>query len=105
MAQWDVYTNPSPVARALIPYVVVLQSDLLDVLPTRLVAPLSRSTVAAPLLPRRLAPRFDVAGETLTFKPHEAGTLPARLLSKTVGSLRHEAHRLIDALDAVTSGV
>ena len=104
MSQRDVYANPQPVARALIAH-VVLQSDLLDVLPAGPVAPKSRSTVAAPLLPRRLAPRFDVAGETLTFKPHEAGTLPARLLSKTVASLRQAAHRLVDASTAVTRGV
>ena len=40
MAQWDVYPNPVVRARDEIPYLVVLQSDLLDALPTRLVAPL-----------------------------------------------------------------
>jgi toxin CcdB len=105
MAQWDVHANPSPQARALIPFVVVLQSDLLAELPTRLVAPLSRSTVAMPQLPKRLAPRFEIAGETLTFKPHEAGTLPSKVLGRAVASLKHEASNLINALDAVTSGV
>ena len=65
MAQWDVYPNPVVRARDEIPYLVVLQSDLLEALPTRLVAPLSRSLVAAPRLPQRLAPQFDIAGERL----------------------------------------
>ena len=90
---------------AEIPYLVVLQSDLLDALPTRLVAPLSRSLVAAPRLPQRLAPQFDIAGERLALKAHEAGTLFARGLGRPVASLRAESHRIIDAMDAVVSGV
>jgi toxin CcdB len=92
-------------ARDEIPYLVVLQSDLLDALPTRLVAPLSRSLVAAPRLPKRLAPQFDIAGERLALKPHEAGTLFAKALGRPVGSLRAESHLIVDALDAVVSGV
>ena len=105
MAQWDVYANPVHRARELLPYVVVLQSDLLQDLPTRLVAPLSRSGAHAGALPRRLAPAFEVAGERLVLKPHEAGTLPERLLRRPVQSLRGEAHKLIDAMDAVISGL
>jgi hypothetical protein len=70
-----------------------------------MVAPLSRSLVAGPRLPQRLAPRFDVAGERLALKAHEAGTLFAKALGRPVGSLRAESHRIIDALDAVVSGV
>jgi len=105
MAQWDVYPNPVARARELIPFLVVLQSDLLDALPTRLVAPLSRSQVVSAGLPQRLAPHFVVVGERLVLKPHEAGTLLARALGAPVASLRSEAHRIVDALDAVVSGV
>jgi len=105
MPQWDVYLNPVTRAREQIPYLVVLQSDLLDALPTRLVVPLSRSQVVSAGLPQRLAPNFEVAGERLVLKPHEAGTLPARALGAAVASLRSEAHRIVDALDAVVSGV
>jgi toxin CcdB len=105
MAQWDVYPNPVARARDEIPYLVMLQSDLLSALPTRLVAPLSRSSVALPGLPLRLAPRFEVAGELLVLKPHETGTLFARSLASPVASLRSESHRIVDALDAVVSGV
>lgn len=105
MAQWDVHANPIAKAREQIPFLVVLQSDLLDGLPTRLVAPLSRSRVAVAGLPQRLAPLFVIAGQRLVLKPHEAGTLLARSLGPAVASLRSEAHRIVDALDAVLSGV
>jgi hypothetical protein len=61
--------------------------------------------VAAPRLPQRLAPQFDIAGERLALKAHEAGTLFARGLGRPVASLRAESHRIIDAMDAVVSGV
>lgn len=105
MAQWDVHPNPVVKAREQIPFLVVLQSDLLDTLPTRLVAPLSRSQVAATGLPQRLAPHFMIAGERLVLKPHEAGTLFTRSLGPPVASLRSESHRIVDALDTVVSGV
>lgn len=39
VAQYDVYPNPSRSAADGIPNVVVIQSDLLDALPTRLTLP------------------------------------------------------------------
>lgn len=46
MAQYDVYPNPSTSAAHGISYVVVVQSDLLDALATRLTMPLSEFDVA-----------------------------------------------------------
>ena len=88
MAQWDVYLNPVAKAREVLPYLVVLQSDLLDNLPTRLVAPLSRSTVQPKVLPDRLTPAFEIDGQRLVLKPHEAGVVDARALRAPVVSLR-----------------
>jgi toxin CcdB len=105
VAQWDVYANPVARAREEIPYLVMLQSDLLSALPTRLMAPLSRSTVSLLGLPLRLAPRFEVAGEVLVLKPHESGILFTRALGTPVASLRAQSQLLVDALDAVVSGV
>ena len=105
MPQWDVYANPALGSRAQLPFLVVLQSDLLEHLPTRLVAPLSRSAIPAGALPKRLAAVFEIAGEQLLLKPHEAGVIPARALGAPVASLRAQAQRIIDALDAVLSGI
>ena len=40
MRQFDVYRNPSERSRAYAPYVVVLQSHLLEAMPTIVVAPM-----------------------------------------------------------------
>ena len=105
MAQWDVYPNPSPRQRGEVPYLVVLQSDLLDVLSTRWVAPLVRPLGGHAQLPERLSPVLEVRGEPMLLLPQEAGPITARLLREPVANLRSESHRIVAALDAVISGL
>lgn len=105
MAQFDLYANPSAVQREAFPYVVVLQSDHLDHYSTRLVMPLARLKRIPETLPRRLALTVNVDGETLHLASHLCAPLPARLLKEPLRSLRDQAPSLLDALDAVISGV
>jgi toxin CcdB len=105
MAQWDVYPNPSARLRDDMPYLVELQSDLLDRLPTRLVAPLVRSRLAPDGMPRSLCPAFNIDGAAVVLIPHEAGPIEARLLKRRVVSLRSRAHEIVAALDAAVGGV
>jgi toxin CcdB len=104
VAQYDVYLNPQPVSRASVPYVVDVQSGLIDQLPTRLVLPLSRVGVDQPRLPTSLCPTVDIEGESLSLMPHLAAPIPARLLKKPVASVVHRAGEISAALDAVISG-
>ena len=79
MAQYDVYVNPSGSAATGIPYVVVIQSDVLDALNTRLTVPLavpdgkSRAPVA-------LCPIITVKGLGLQALAHFAAPLPVKAL-------------------------
>ena len=45
MAQFDVYRNPNPKTSSEIPYLLDIQTDLLDNLATRVVAPLFLASV------------------------------------------------------------
>jgi toxin CcdB len=105
MAQWDVYPNPSPNSRAEVPYLVDVQSDLLQGVPTRFAVPLTLPRTSLGGLPPRMSPSFEVQGQALLLVPQEAGPVDARLLRRSVLSLRAESHRIVDALDAVVSGV
>jgi toxin CcdB len=105
MAQWDVYANPNPGSRVDVPYLVDVQSDLLHDVPTRLVIPLAPPRRRLSGLPQRMSPVFQLQGQQLLLLPQEAGPVAARALRKPVASLRSDAHRIIDALDAVVSGV
>ncbi|RYG11826.1 MAG: plasmid maintenance protein CcdB [Burkholderiales bacterium] len=104
MAQFDVYLNPNPGSRSFVPYVIDVQSSLIDLLPTRLVMPLSRVGADQAKLPVNLAPTVEVEGEGLTLMAHLAAPVSARLLKKPVMSLAHRAHEVSAALDVVISG-
>ncbi len=105
MAQFDVYVNPQSASRQFVPYLVDIQSALIDQLTTRLVMPLSRVGAASDKLPRKLTPLFEIDGEALALLPHLAAPVSVRLLKKPVMSLHSRADELTAALDAVVSGV
>ena len=105
MAQWDVYANTSAATRAEVPFFVDVQSDLLRGLPTRFVVPLVRPRRMLPGLPPRMSPQFEIDGSQVLLVPQEAGAVGERMLKRPLTSLRAESHRIVDALDAVVSGV
>lgn len=104
MAQYDVFTNPSRSASDGIPYVVVIQSDLLDGLATRLTLPLAEFT-AGTKVPMALCPVIVVKGQRLHALAHYAAPLPAKLLKRPVDNVAAQGSALVSALDAVLSGV
>jgi len=104
MAQFDVYVNPNPDSRKSVPFVVDVQSGLIDTLPTRLVMPLSRIGAGQAKLPVNLCPRVEIEGESLTLMPHLAAPVAARMLRNPVVSVAHSAGDVGAALDAVLSG-
>lgn len=104
MPQFDVYANPHPASRRSVPYLVDVQSPLIDVLNTRLVVPLSRVGVGQARLPATLCPTIEIDGEPLSLMPQLAAPLAARLLHAPVASVSHLASEIVGALDAVVSG-
>lgn len=102
MAQYDVFTNPSGNATDGIPYVVVVQSDLLDGLATRLTMPLAVLDIAKKV-PTALCPVILVKGQRLHALAHYAAPLPAKALKQPVENVASQASALVSALDAVLS--
>ena len=104
MAQFDVYANPSHSAAQGIPYVVVVQSDLLDALATRMTIPLALVTFADKA-PEKLCPSITVNGQQLRALTHYAAPLPTRSLRQVVANVAPQASALIAAMDVVIAGV
>lgn len=104
MAQFDVYLNPSKSAAEGIPYVVVIQSDLLDALVTRLTIPLAEMNFAGKV-PSALCPVITVKSKRLHALAHYAAPLPTKLLRKPVDNVSAQASSLVSAIDSVLSGI
>lgn len=103
MAQYDVFANPSSSSAHDMPYVVVIQSDLLDGLNTRLTLPLALLNVLGKV-PTALCPAITVKGQRLHALSHFAAPLPAKLLRHPVDNVTGQASALVAAMDAVLSG-
>ena len=103
--RFDVFRNPSPRSVNTVPYVVVLQSELLDDLPTRVVAPLVKAAALAGRPATRLNPELEVEGETLFLLTQQVGAVPLRSLTRRVGSLEDRRDVIVAALDLLFSGI
>jgi toxin CcdB len=84
--------------------VVDCQSNLLDQLDSRLVAPLMLKS-DAPKVAQRLNPTFEIDGETYVMLTQAAGAVRRRELGAVVASLGERRLEITGALDILVSGV
>jgi len=103
--QFDVYENPSPRMRDVYPYVVDVQSNLLNSLATRMVIPLCKTSLPANELPKRLCPMLPVKQFVLMLVPFEAAPLDKRLLKQPISNLTNYSAEIIASMDVVISGI
>ena len=105
MAQFDVYRNPNPATRARIPYLLDVQSDLLDSLSTRVVVPLCKPEVLSNKLADRLIPAFDIEGRKTAMLTPELASVSGKALGERVANIAGERTAIIAALDLVFTGI
>ncbi len=104
MGRFDVYPNPGPHA-VTTPYLLDVQSNLLDGLDTRMVIPLrGLEHFAKVKLPERLTPVFSLAGNDYLMETPKMGAIPQRALKTPVASLAAERIRITAALDFLFEG-
>lgn len=104
MARFDVYANPGSHATTT-PYLVDVQSDLLDDLDTRMVIPLRRLTTFPKVkLSTRLTPVLTVNDDELLLETPKMGAVPQRILKTPVTSLADEQTQISAALDFLFQG-
>lgn len=105
MAQFDVFRNPNPVTMAGIPFLLDVQSGLLDHLITRVVIPLARPELVGNKSAKYLNPIVEIHGEKFVLLTQELAAVSARNLSTPVVSLRDKQAEIIRALDIIFSGI
>ena len=104
MARFDVYANPGRHANTT-PYLLDVQSDLLDGLDSRMVIPL-RTLQHFPQvkLPTRLTPVLTINGQDYLLETPKMGAVPVRILKNPVASLNNEQAQITQALDFLFQG-
>ena len=100
MARYDVFKAPSD---GEAPYLLDIQSDLLDITGTRVVVPLFRRTdYARPAAV--LHPEFEVEGERCVMLTHFVFTIAEAELGERVSSLTDKHFVIGAALDRLLAG-
>jgi toxin CcdB len=105
MAQFDVYRNPNPATRGRVPYLLDVQSGLLETLATRVVVPLCKPQVLRGKAAERLNPVFEVAGRKVFMLTPELAGVPSKAMGARVGNLAFERAAIIAALDLLFTGI
>lgn len=104
MARVDVYATPGRHADST-PYLLDVQSDLLDGLDSRVVIPLRRrERFPAVPLADRLTPTLFIAGAEFILETPKMGAVPRRALGAPLLSLAAEQERVTAAMDFVFRG-
>ncbi len=99
MPRFDIYPGRGRTA-----FLLDVQSDHLEALPTRTVVPLEPGDKSA--LPgfRDLTPQLDVAGTPMVMLTPLIAAVPRRLLGKPIGNLLVQADEITRALDILLTG-
>ncbi len=104
MSQFDVFRNPDSGSQTRIPFVVVLQSDLLEAVDNHVVAPLcaKHDKLTVPVL--RLNPCIMIDGEEYLVRVQDLATVPRRMLRDKVANLSAQREEILAALDFLFTG-
>ncbi|EMB4322065.1 CcdB family protein [Pluralibacter gergoviae] len=100
--QYVIYRNKSN--RAAYPYLLDIQSDIIDELDTRLVVPLYPTAKVSNVPVKRLTPSLTVEGEDYLVMTHEMAAIRLTQLGDEVMNARPYRQRIRDALDFIIDG-
>ena len=104
MAQFTIYANANAQTKQLYPYLLELQSNLLNELATCMVAPLTLLSQHSQLAITRLTPVISVAGEDYLVQTMQLSAIARKQLGKAVSDASANNHEIIAAIDFLISG-
>ena len=104
MPQFTVYRNKNARSKTTFPFLVDVQSDLLDDLQTRVVIPLSKAAGLTKKPVTQLTPVLEFQGEGhVLMTPQLAGVAQSEL-GPAVGSLADRRDAILAAIDFLITG-
>jgi len=104
VARFEVFRNSGAQASD-VPFLLDVQSDLLQGLETRVVVPLRRSDrFPVVRIPHRLMPVFEIEGIACLLETPKLAAVPLRLLKQPVLSLSDKQSVITGALDFLFQG-
>ena len=104
MSQFTVYRNKSARTKAIFPFLVDVQSDLLEDLQTRVVIPLSKAAALTKKPVSQLTPVLQFEGEAYVLLTPELAGIARNELGAATGSLAERRDVILAAMDFLLTG-
>lgn len=105
MGQFCAYRNPNPATRIQYPYLLDIQSDLLNELRTTVAIPLTPSKLAAPMSLTQLNPTIAIDGNSFIVMTQEIAGVDRNQLGAQTQDLSSYRSEIVAALDFVLFGI
>ena len=104
MGQFVAYANPNKQSNKIYPYLIDVQSNLLDDLKTTVVIPMTGVTWPASTI-TKLCPALTINGKVYIALTQQLSAIDKSSLGKPVIDLSSRRHELVAAIDFLISGV
>jgi toxin CcdB len=104
VAQFAVYRNKNPRTKATFPFLVDVQSDLLEALGTRMVIPLTKAPGVAKKPVSHLIPEIPFSGDRYVLMTPQLAGVSLSDLGPVAGTLVEERRAILGAVDFLLTG-
>lgn len=105
MAQFRVYENSNRATKQRIPYLLDIQSDLLDDLQTTVVIPLALKSTIGKAAMTKLCPLIEIEEREFVVLTSQIAGVDRKVLGKEIGDFSHYRAEVIAAVDFLISGI
>jgi toxin CcdB len=105
MSQFTVYANKNAKTRKTFPYLVDIQSDLLEGLQTTVVIPLCKASQLQDQIIAKLCPLVEISGEKFVAMSQQLAGIDRSQLGKEITNLAENRSQFIAAIDFLISGI
>lgn len=105
MAQFRIYENTNRSTKQRFPYLLDIQSSLLDDLQTTVVIPLYPKSMMGKAMITKLCPIVTIAGEDFIALTQQIAGIDRRVLGQEVGDFSQCRSEVIAAVDFMISGI
>ena len=105
MSQFTVYANKNAKTRRAFPYLMDIQSDLLEELQTTVVIPLCKASQLKDQIIAKLCPLVEISGEKYVAMSQQLAGIDRSQLGKEITNLAANHSQFIAAIDFLISGI
>lgn len=104
MSQFSVYKNKNTNTKKTFPYLLDIQSDLLDQIRTTVVIPLGKFSIVKNQIITKLCPIVEIEGNKYAALTQQLAGIDRQLLGTEVTNLSDYRTEFIDAIDLLVVG-